>query len=188
MLAELVLKNRSYRRFYEEVKLSSETLRELVDLARLSASAANLQPLRFYLSNSSETNAVIFNTLGWAGYLEDWSGPETGERPSAYIIVLLDTAISGNSMADEGIAAQSILLGAVEKGYGGCILGNVKRGELKAGLGIDEHLNVLLAIALGKPKEEVVIEPLGSDGNIRYWRSNDKIHHVPKRSLDDILI
>src|SRR4030066_609860 len=188
MLKDLVLKNRSYRRFYQEVSIELETLRELVDLARLSASAMNLQPLKYMLSCEPKKNALIFSHLGWAGYLKDWPGPIEGERPSAYIIVLGDTEVSRSFGCDHGIAAQSILLGAVERGLGGCMIATVKRQELSRALGIAPQYEILLAIALGKPKETVVIDSLGEDGNTRYWRDNTRVHHVPKRALDDIII
>lgn len=184
---ELILRNRSYRRFYQQESVSMQTLRELVNLARLSPSAANRQPLRYYLSCDPETNAKIFPTLAWAGYLRDWPGPEEGERPSAYIIILLDTEISKNAGCDHGIAAQSILLGATERGLGGCIIASIQRDALRAALDIDPRYEILLVLALGKPKETVVIEPLPPDGDIRYWRTPDGVHHVPKRSLDDLI-
>jgi nitroreductase len=187
MIKDLILKNRSYRRFYEHVSISSDTLRSFVELARLSASAGNIQPLRYYLSNTQKTNNMIFSTLGWAGYL-DWAGPEEGERPTAYIVILKDVASSSNHTVDEGIAAQSILLGAVEAGFGGCMLGNIKRNELSALLALDEKHSIILVIALGKPKEEIVLDPVSEDGSIKYWRSADKVHHVPKRSLEDIIL
>jgi nitroreductase len=188
MLKSLVLKNRSYRRFYQDVPISRDSLRELVDLARLSASAANRQPLKYFLSCEPDQNAVVFPYLGWAGYLKDWDGPVEGERPSAYIILLGDKTISQNFGCDHGIAAQSILLGAVEKGLGGCMIGSVRNPELAHSLGIPDTYEILLVIALGKPKETVVIEPLGPDGDIKYWRDMQSVHHVPKRALDDIII
>lgn len=188
MIRELVQRNRSYRRFYEEVRIGLETLRELVDLARLSASGGNRQPLKYFLSVESNTNEKIFRTLTWAVYLKNWRGPAEGERPAAYIIVLGDTRIAASVGCDHGIACQSILLGAVERGLGGCIVGSIKRDELRGALNIPEHLEILLAVALGKPKDRVVLEPLGADGEIRYWRDEDGVHHVPKRSLDDLII
>ena len=188
MLKSLVLKNRSYRRFYQEEPISRDSLRELVDLARLSASAANRQPLKYFLSCEPDRNAIIFPHLGWAGYLKDWDGPEEGERPSAYIFLLGDKTISANFGCDHGIAAQSILLGAVEKGLGGCMIGSVRKPELAHTLGIPDQYEILLVIALGKPKETVMIEPLGPDGDIKYWRDAQAVHHVPKRALDDIII
>mgnify|MGYP005843611579 CR=1 FL=1 len=188
MLKDLILHNRSYRRFYQDVPLSRETLKELIDLARLSASAANRQPLKYYLSCQPEINACIFPHLAWAGYLKDWGGPKEGERPSAYIIVLGDKTISQDFGCDHGIAAQSILLGAVEKGLGGCIIGSVRRNELAQALNLPDRYEILIVIALGKPKEQVVIETVGADGNIKYWRDEQGVHHVPKRSLDEVII
>ncbi len=188
MLKSLILKNRSYRRFFQDTPISRETLRELVDLARNSASASNRQPLKYYLSCEPEQNGIIFPHLGWAGYLPEWGGPKEGERPSAYIIILGDKEISQNFGCDHGIAAQSILLGAAEIGLGGCMIGSSRKLELAHDLGIPDRYEIVLVIALGKPKETVVIEPVGPDGDIKYWRDSQDVHHVPKRSLDEIII
>jgi nitroreductase len=187
-IRELVLKNRSYRRFYQDHRVDRDTLLELVDLARHSASGNNLQPLKFFLSADPETNATIFPCTRWAGSLKDWAGPEEGERPSAYIVILGDKDISDSFGVNHGIAAQSILLGATEKGLGGCMIGSVQRVVLHRELGLAENLHILLVIALGKPKETVVIDPVGPDGSITYWRDDESVHHVPKRSLDELII
>ncbi len=187
MIKELVKENRSCRRFYEDHAVTLETLKELTDLARLSASAANLQPLKYILSSDPVKNAEIFSCLAWAGYLKDWPGPEEGERPAAYIVVLGDTRISESAGCDHGIAAQTILLGAREKGLAGCMLGAIDRKALRACLNIPSQLKVLLVLAIGKPKEQVVLETVGQDNSIRYWRDNEGVHHVPKRKLEDII-
>ena len=187
MLRDLIIKNRSYRRFYQDAVIERQILKELVDLARLSASAANLQPLKYMLCCEPEKNALVFPHLGWAGYLKNWPGPDEGERPSAYIIILGDTEISRSFGCDHGIAAQSILLGATEKGLGGCMIGTVQRQELREALDIPDHYEVLLVLALGKPKEKVVIESVAQDGDVKYWRDAQGVHHVPKRSLDGII-
>lgn len=189
MLKDLVSKCRTYRRFYQECQISKEDLLELIDLARLTASTANSQALKFKISNTPEENALIFDTLGWAGALPDWDGPAEGERPSAYIIILCDLSLGKNKLADDGIVAQTMMLGAVEKGYGGCMLGNVRRSQLAEALGIDTSLySVDLVLALGKPKEEVVVVPVKEDGNVKYYRDENQIHYVPKRALEDIII
>ena len=186
-IRDLVLKNRSYRRFHQEVPIEVETLKELVDLARLSASAGNLQPLKYVLSCDPHKNALVFPHLGWAGYLADWPGPAEGERPSAYTIIVADTELAKNVDCDHGIAAQSMLLGATERGLGGCIIDPIRRQRLHEILDIPARYEILLVIALGKPKETVVIEAVGPDGDIRYWRDGEDIHHVPKRPLEDII-
>jgi nitroreductase len=187
-IKELVQNNRSYRRYYEDIPVSLDTLRELVDLGRLSASALNLQPLKYVLSNEPARNADIFAHIGWAGYLKDWPGPIEGERPSAYIVMLGDTEISRHVDWDHGIAAQSILLGATEKGLGGCMIATIRKHDLAHVLAIGSRYEILLVIAIGKPKEKVVLESLGQDGVVKYWRDNQGVHHVPKRALQDIII
>ncbi|MFQ6116079.1 MAG: nitroreductase family protein [bacterium] len=188
MIRELILKNRSYRRFHQDVAVGVETLRQLVDLARLSASASNLQPLKYILSSDRERNAAIFPHLAWAGFLQDWSGPAEGERPSAYIIILGDTEISHSFAYDCGIAAQSILLGAAEQGLGGCIIHSIQRESLRRALQIPPRYEILLVLALGKPKETVKIETVGASDDIKYWRDSMGVHHVPKRPLDEIIV
>jgi nitroreductase len=188
MIAELVRANRSCRRFDENHPVSSGTLLELIDLARLSASAANLQPLKYAYTCNPAVNAEIFGCLKWAGYLESWPGPQEGERPGAYIIVLQDLKISQRVDCDHGIAAQSILLGAREKGLAGCIIAAVNRPRLSAILEIEDHLNILLVLAIGRPREEIVVTPVDPIHGIRYWRNKQGIHHVPKRSMEEIII
>jgi nitroreductase len=187
-LKELVLQTRSYRRFQESRAVTLDELKDLVDLARLSASGRNLQPLKFMLCHDPRLNARIFPELAWAGYLPDWDGPRPGERPAAYIVLLGDQNLTKDFGCDPGIACQSILLGATSKGLGGCIIGSVKRDRLRQILGLPEHLALLLVIALGKPVEEVRVEPVGPDGDIKYWRDPAGVHHVPKRALGEILV
>lgn len=188
MLKDLIMLNRSCRRFYQEVKIELETLRELVDLARLSASAGNRQPLKYILSCEPGKNALIFSCLGWAGCLKDWPGPPEGERPSAHIIVLGDRSISATFSCDHGIAAQSILLGSRDIGLGGCIHTSIQRDRLRTFLEIPACYEILLAISLGKPKESVVIETIDPGGDVKYWRDANGVHHVPKRRLNDIIL
>lgn len=188
MLEDLIRKNRSTRRFDQQSNVTIETLRELVNLARLSASGANQQPLKYILSSDPETNAAVFPHTRWAGYLQDWDGPAEGERPAAYIIILGDTAIRPSFGCDHGIAAQSMMLGATERGLGGCMLGALDRSGLRETLEIPEQYEILLALALGEPKEEVVLEEVGPDGDIKYYRDEEGVHHVPKRALEDIIL
>jgi nitroreductase len=184
---DMVLKNRSYRRFDQSFRVDEKTLRELVDLARCSGTAANRQPLKFMLSADAEKNARIFKTVGFARQL-NWQGPVEGERPSAYIIILGDLDLSKSFGCDHGIAAQSILLGAVEKGLGGVMLGSANKEVLRAELKIPEKYDILLVIALGKPKETIVLEKMPVDGKTAYWRDEQGVHHVPKRSLDELIV
>ncbi len=192
MLKDLILKNRSYRRFDQSTIVPMSLLREMVEAARLSGSARNMQPLSYMLFNNASDCEKIFPTLAWAGYMKEWPGPAEGERPSAYIIQLGDLDLTDDWWCDDGIAAQSMLLTAVEQGFGGCIIGSVQREKLRDLLGLSDRYKIIQVLALGKPAEEVVIDEMISDGtasgDIKYWRDDKGIHHVPKRSLDELII
>ena len=186
-IKDLVTKTRSYRRFDEQYQIEYKTLESLVALARLSASGANKQPLKYLIFNTHDNCQKVFSALSWAGYLTDWPGPEKGERQSAYIVILGDKSISESFGIDHGIAAQSIMLGATEADLGGCMISSVKIDILMEELGIPEKFEILLVLALGKPVEKVVIEDV-KENNIKYWRDSGKIHHVPKRSLNELIV
>ncbi|WP_297091538.1 nitroreductase family protein [uncultured Draconibacterium sp.] len=187
MIKELIIRNRSYRRFDESEKLSAATIGKWIELANFSASARNAQPLKYAIITNPEMCAKIFPFLGWAGYLNDWKGPVEGERPVAYVAVIKDRQIADNHYCDDGIAMQSILLGATEEGFGGCMIGSVNKAKVSRLLGLAEKQELLWMIALGKPAEQVVIDPV-NNGNIKYWRDDKGVHHVPKRGLDEVLV
>ncbi|MDF2926091.1 MAG: nitroreductase [Paenibacillaceae bacterium] len=188
MIYDLVKKNRTYRRFFQQEPVTQETLTELIELARLSSCGANMQSLKYILSWEPARNELIFPHLRWAGYLKEWHGPEEGEKPAAYVIMLGDKEISSNHFWDHGIASQSILLGAVEKGLGGCMFGSIDRQGLTRALAIPERYEILMVIALGKPKETVVIEEMADPANVKYWRDGQGVHHVPKRRLEELIV
>ena len=188
MFNDLVKRNRSYRRFDEKQAITKPQIVSWVDLARYSASGSNLQPLKYIVSVDEATNAAIYPSLSWAGYIKEWSGPQPGERPTGYIVILGDTTISKNFGVDHGIAAQTILLKATEDGFGGCMIASIKRDALRAALQLDERYEILLVLALGKPVETVKMIPVPEDGSIKYFRDQDGTHFVPKRDLKEVLL
>jgi len=186
-LRDLVFKTRSYRRFEESQRIDLKVLEGLVDLARMSASAANRQPLKYLLYNTPEYCQKIFPSVAWAAYLKDWYGPAPGERPSAYVIILGDKSIAESFNFDPGIAAQSIMLGATEAGFGGCMIASIKREALRNDLRIPEKFEIVLILALGKPAENIIIDEIRND-DVKYWRDDKQNHHVPKRPLDELIL
>jgi nitroreductase len=183
----LVAANRSCRRFDSTHPVTATDLRELIGLTRLTASAGNHQPLKYILSASADTNRIIFDTLAWAAYLTDWPGPIPEERPAAYILITGDHHISDRFWCDHGIAAQTLLLGARAMGLAGCMFGAFHAGKLATALEIPDHLEIKLVVALGKPLETACIDPVGPSGDIRYFRDENQVHHVPKRPVDDLI-
>jgi nitroreductase len=188
MLKDIVAASRSYRRFDNGVSIPMRTLEELVDLARLCPSSANRQPLRFILCNAPADNEAVFACLKWAAYLKDWDGPAPSERPSAYVIVVNTARDWDTARIDLGIAAQTMLLGAVEQGFGGCMLGAIDRERLRAHLGLAPELEISLVLALGKPVEDVQVVDVPADGSIRYWRDEAGRHFVPKRPVEELIL
>lgn len=187
-IKEIIERNRSIRRFDNNRRISPDEFSYLIGNATRVASAANLQNIRYVYSNSKKTNDEIYRCLNWAGYLADWDGPIPEERPSGYIIMLIRSSIEKYAHFDAGIAAQTITLSATEMGLGACLIASINKPLLNNILDIpEEDFSVLLCIALGKPVEEVVIEPVIAN-KIQYWRDENNIHHVPKRNLEDVVI
>ena len=185
---DLVTQSRTCRRFRQSAPVPAAVVRGLVDLGRLAACAGNLQPLKYIISTSPATNAGIFPHLRWAAYLRDWDGPAEGERPAAYIVVCRDNTISDAPGSDHGFATQNILLGATDRGLGACPIGSIDRDGLRQVLHVPDRCEILLVIALGLPAEIVQLEKVFSDTSIRYWRDPAGVHHVPKRSLEEIIL
>ncbi len=186
MVRELIEKNRSCRRYEPTRALSEEEFVRLVELARLSPFAANRQTLRYALAGGQKA-AIVFDNIRWAAYLED-GAPKEGERPVSYILILHDKKQGAADLVSVGIAIQSILLGAVEMGYKGCIFGSVDRKRLHALLGLAENLEIVNVLAVGKPVENIVIEDIRLGQSIKYYRTEDMTHHVPKIIASDLII
>lgn len=191
--AALVRRCRSYRRFDEDDPIELGVLLGLVDCARLSSCGNNMQRLRFHVVSAAEERAAVFATLGWAALLKDWDGPAEGQRPTGYVVILYEGEPSTIRHMDVGIAAQTIMLGATEAGYHGCMLRNFKPAPLLEACGLGESgLVPELVVALGRAGEEVVLEeadPTGADGHgLVYWRDERGTHHVPKLPLADVLV
>lgn len=184
----LVRACRSYRRFDEAARVPRDLMEDLVDIARVTASGANRQPLRYRLVSDPAECDAVFAQLMWAGALKDWDGPEPGERPSGYIVIC-DAGGGATTAVDEGIAAQTVLLGAVRAGFGGCMLHAFNKAEVARALALPAEVRPLMVVALGKPAETVRLEPLASaPAGIDYWRDAAGVHHVPKRALEDVLL
>ena len=164
MLIDLVKKNRSYRGYNENRNVTKEELLELVDCARLCPSTANAQPLRYYLAWEEEETRRIQVHTNWAKALPQLKLPHKGMCPTAFIIILQDTAVDENLskyQKDVGITAQTMLLAATEKGLGGCMIGSFGAGSLKTELNLPDNLAPLLVVAVGEPAETVELVEIG---------------------------
>lgn len=191
MLIDLLKKNRSYRGFDETCRISRTVLEALIDCTRYAASSVNLQPLKYFAAGDPETVARIQPLTHWAGRLKELRLPREGSRPTAFIIICQDMAINASPtmfQRDIGIAAQTILLAAAERGLGGCMIGSFEKEALKQALGLPEQIEPMLTLAIGRPDETVVLTQLGPDGSTDYYRDENDVHYVPKRALKEILL
>jgi len=185
---ELILRTRTCRRFHQDRPVSMETLRSLVEMARVAQSPWNQQAIKFILCNDADTNGQIFSHLQWASRMPDWPGPAEGERPTAYIVIVADKELGKLFNYDHPVAGTAMLLGATEMGLAGCLIGAFSRKSVSKVLELSERYEPLLVVALGERNEAVVIDPVGPDGNTAYWNDSDGVHHVPKRSLDELIL
>ena len=182
---DIVLKRRSVRRFKQK-PIPLDTLKKLVNAARVAPSAANLQPLKYIIVKKKDLVKEVFTTLKWAAYITPKGNPPEGQRPVAYIVVLADTKISKKGYEiDVGTAVENIVLVAWNEGIGSCLIGSIDKKRLRNLLRIPVHLEIALVIALGLPNEYPVMEEMTD--TLKYWRDESGVHHVPKRRLGDIL-
>lgn len=191
MIRDLVIQSRSYRSYDETKPIAKETLLEMIDTVRLVSSAVNRQPLKYRLcTEKEETDAVLTHTA-WAGLLKDVKLPPEGHHPSAFVVICHDIDVAPNpksSATDVGIAAATLLLDAVERGFGGCMIGAFNPEKVSEILRLPEKDVPVLLVALGTPDETVFLTELPADGSTAYFRDKAGLHFVPKRSLESVLI
>lgn len=187
---QLVMDARTVRRFDESRSVSVETLKRLVELVRYCPSGRNAQPLRYVLITSEEKRSQIFPLLKWAGYYTDWDGPSPGERPVAYLIQCLDTNYGQNCLCDDGLQLEVLNLGMRILKLGGCIIKAFDHVTIKKCLELPEQYEPRYVFAIGYPAEEVRLENMNGseDADFKYYRTDDNIHHVPKRPLIELII
>ncbi len=183
---ELVKKARTTRRFKEDEPISEEDMMKIMKILRVIPCGGNAQPLKYRIVLEKDERDKFFPLVRWAAAMKDWNGPEEGERPTGYIVIC--SKKDKNPATDIGIAGMTAQLAAADLGYGACMMGSIDREEIFQLLQIPDDLQVNLVIAFGRPGEKIVVEDMPDDGSVDYWRDEDGVHHLPKRSLDDIII
>ena len=191
MVKELVLNNRSCRGYDQKYHFTRKEMEEYIDCARLCPSSGNVQPLKYYIAYEETYVTEIQKLTHWAGLLPKEELPHKGKEPTAFVVICQDMSVNSNLnrfQKDVGIVAQTMLLLATEQGLGGCMIGDFQGGDLKKFLGIDENIQPLLVVALGKPDEKIVLTEVGADGKTAYYRDEKDIHYVPKRAIETELL
>lgn len=188
---ELNKKNRSYRNYDESYTFTRKQLEELITLTRFCPSSVNMQPFKYYLSFDNNTNNIIQPLTKWARALQPMELPRKGHFPTAFIVICYDEGIGpgiDRFWKDVGIVAQTILLGAVNMGLGGCMIGNFGPDKIAEALMLPDHLKPVLIVALGKPEEKIVLLDAKEGSDINYFRDENDVHYVPKRTVNELII
>jgi len=187
MLKELVKKTRSYRNFDRTEEIGSDTLKEVISLCRYTASAGNMQSLKFAYINKIKDCDEVFKYVKFAAYLDN-KIPYSGNEPTAYIVICNDENIRPSAhLIDVGIVAQTIVLGLAEKGIGSCMIGSFDKEGITKTFRLPENISPSLVIALGIPNEQVEICDIKNNDH-KYYRTENDLHMVPKRPLDELLL
>ncbi|MBO3803272.1 MAG: nitroreductase family protein [Candidatus Brockarchaeota archaeon] len=182
---EAAIGRRTTRRFKQDA-IGRETLEKLVNAARLAPSAMNLQPCEYVVVDDPRVADEVFKTLRWAAYIAPEGDPKEGERPVAYIVVLLNRKKrETGGEVDAAAAIENILLTAYGEGLGSCWLGSVDRERLSKVLRVPEHCRIDSVVALGYAAEKPVLEEMAE--SVRYWKDGEGVLHVPKRRLEDVI-
>lgn len=181
---EAILSRRTIRRFKQK-PVDVKLLKKFVNAARVAPSAANLQPLEYFIISEKKLCARVFETLGWAGYIKPKWTPDESEQPTSYIVILVREDLNKYYKWDVGLSAENIMLVAEEENIGSCILLNINRKKLRDILGIPDSLYIDSVIALGYKSETAIMEDMVD--SVEYYRDENKVLHVPKRKITDIL-
>ncbi|MDY3286884.1 MAG: nitroreductase family protein [Eubacteriales bacterium] len=182
------MQNRRTVRKFTQTPVPRELLLRCVEAARVAPSAANLQPLQYKIVSGEADCAALFPHLAWAGYLRPNGTPQSGERPTAYIVVVQNTERRPSAAEfDAGAAIMSMLLCADEEGLGCCWIASVDRDAVAALYGLPETQKVLAVVALGYPAQQAKSVPMQS-GDVKYYLDERDVLNVPKRSMEDILL
>ncbi len=187
-----VLTRRSVRRFKDKA-VPFEALEKCVNAGRLAPSAWNVQPLEYVAIDDAEFMPRVNDTItGWAGQKRKPGSPFPGNAPKAGIVILInrktEAELNGNnkySTYDTALAAENMMLVALEQGLGSCPILAYDESLLKKVLNVPDNYDIALLILLGYPAESPVTEVFA--GETTRWIDEQGVRHVPKRRLEDIM-
>ena len=185
---DVITSRRTIRKFTQKpVELS--ILKKMVDAGRLAPSAGNKQPLEYIITLDENIREKIFPNVRWAGYIVPEGNPKEDERPTAYIIILInkEDLLVPFYKYDVGASAENITLAALEEGIGCCWIGSFDRKKIKNILKITDEYSIDLILALGYPLESPEYYDIEKGKSIKYHKDTSGRLHVPKRKLDDII-
>jgi nitroreductase len=188
---EATVTRRSIRRFKDK-PVPGEVLEKCVDAGRLAPSGRNHQVCEYIVVNDTQLLPEMFDCVGGGVKLPpEKGGPRPENTPKAYMIILINKSWEGDAnrrkitLYDVGMAAENIILVALEEGIGACPVLMFNEDKLKQILDIPDGYDVALVIVMGYPDESPVTEV--ATGSIDLKLDDQLVRHVPKRKLSDII-
>lgn len=179
---ELLTKNRSTRGYKKAYKVSRSELERIAGVCTRIPSARNQQVLRMRLVTHDSGADLVLPLIKMGAALPELHLPFPGTEPEAFIVVCSTVAENPMVDIDLGIAAQSMLLKAVEMGLNGLIIAAFNRAKLQEALSLPYP--PLLVLAIGKGDEHIELKPIGDSESHAYYREGG-VHYVPKvRNLE----
>ena len=185
-LDTLLRRNRSHRAYDTSYTVAMRQLETIVSVNTKLPSGRNAQTLRFRLLDAAGGGDTFCRLLHLGGYLPELHLPAPGTEPQAFIIVCSTEPESPVVDIDLGISLQSMALKAVEIGLNALIVRAFNRQEVKVALGL--QFEPLAVLAVGKGTETIVLDEVPAGSDLRYYRSANGTHHVPKLRLEDLIL
>ena len=182
-ITDAITQRRTIRK-YKQHPIPKDILNNLVNAARLAPSAMNKQPLEYVVVDDRKLTAKMFDQVKWAGYISPRGTPEEGEKPTGYILVLINKELkTAYTNHDIGAAAQNLMLQAEEYDIGCCWIGSLNKDKVREILHVPQTYELDTLIAMGYKDEKS--EYYDSDDTVKYDKINGQ-YKVPKRKLETI--
>ena len=186
-LSDVIASRRSIRKFKQE-DISTDTVRLLLDAARLAPSGSNLQPARFIVAQSPATKEALGRCTPYKFIVKasvifvccaDLTAITTRDRrvgelqkegafegvdmdmndPSAVSPIMDAEAVKAYLSMNVAIAIEHIVLKAVDLGLGSCWLGRFDRDKVKKFLALDESIYPVVLLPVGHPDQSPKARP-----------------------------
>ena len=132
-------------RSYLPDQIPQNTLRKVMEAARLAPSAANLQPWHFVVVTDSTKRKKLSEGRLFSGFLS--------ESPVVVVGCAKRWPLTRWHVVDTTIAMENIVLAAMGEGLGTCWIGDFDEQLVKKLLAIPGEFDVVALLALGYPRE-----------------------------------
>jgi nitroreductase len=187
-LSDAIASRRSIRKF-REGDISAETIRLLLDAARLAPSGSNLQPARFIIAQSPAAKEALGRCTPYKFIVKaaavfvccaDLTAMTARDRRIGELLQdgvfegvdmdMNDPSATANPIIEEdaikaylamnvAIAVEHIVLKAVDLGLGSCWLGRFDRAKVKQYLTLDESIHPVVLLPVGYPDQSPKARP-----------------------------